>query len=189
MADTRLQTDTDPAGSPISVRRATPEDAEAISSVLLAAFAEYRPLYTDGGFAATTPTPEQVALRIAEGPVWLALSDNTLVGTVSAVSKGAGLYVRGMAVLPVARGRHVGDLLLQCVENFASANAQSHLFLSTTPFLARAIRLYERWGYLPTREGPHDLFGTPLFTMVKDLDETHDRSNHQDTKHTKNAPR
>lgn len=41
--------------------------------------------------------------------------------------------------------------------------------LSTTPFLARAIRLYEQSGFQPTTEGPSDLFGTPLFTMVKTL--------------------
>jgi len=41
------------------------------------------------------------------------------------------------------------------------------LYLSTTPFLHSAIRLYERCGFRRTDEGPHDLFGTPLFTMEK----------------------
>jgi GNAT superfamily N-acetyltransferase len=172
MATFRQQVNLAPAGPAIQLRKATPEDAVAIAVVLLAAFVEYRPLYTEGGFAATTPTSEQVAGRIAEGPVWLALIDNTGVGTVSAMPKGNGLYVRGMAVLPEARGHHVGDLLLQQVEDFARANAHHHLFLSTTPFLARAIRLYERWGYRRTEEGPHDLLGTPLFTMMKNLAET-----------------
>jgi hypothetical protein len=43
------------------------------------------------------------------------------------------------------------------------------LFLSTTPFLTHAIVLYEGLGFQRSNEGPHDLFGTPLFTMVKTL--------------------
>jgi ribosomal protein S18 acetylase RimI-like enzyme len=41
------------------------------------------------------------------------------------------------------------------------------MLLSTAPFLDRAIRLYERFGFRRTNEGPHDLFGTPLFSMEK----------------------
>ncbi len=41
------------------------------------------------------------------------------------------------------------------------------MFLSTTPFLHSAIRLYERFGYRRTDDGMNDLFGTPLFTMEK----------------------
>jgi hypothetical protein len=38
-----------------------------------------------------------------------------------------------------------------------------------TPFLAGAIRLYERFGFKRTPGGPNDLFGTPLFSMAKAL--------------------
>jgi hypothetical protein len=41
--------------------------------------------------------------------------------------------------------------------------------LSTTPFLAFAIALYERFGFRRSDAGPRELFGTPLFTMTKDL--------------------
>ena len=43
------------------------------------------------------------------------------------------------------------------------------MFLSTTPFLESAIRLYEKFGFQRTSDGPLDLFGTPLFTMQKSL--------------------
>ena len=104
-----------------------------------------------------------------EGPIWIALRDNTVVGTGSVVLRGEELYIRGMAVLPSARGLRLGELLLKQAEDFASAHNSKRLILSTTPFLLRAIRLYERAGFKRTGEGPHDLFGTPLFTMVKDL--------------------
>ena len=75
--------------------------------------------------------------------------------------------MRGMAVLPTARGIGIGSRLLECAENWASSQGCSRVFLRTTPYLAAAIRLYESFGFRRTDEGPHDLFGTPLFTMEK----------------------
>jgi GNAT superfamily N-acetyltransferase len=135
--------------------------------VLRESFEEYEHMYTREGFDATTPACAEVLRRIEEGPVWVALVDDAVVGTVSAVPKGDSLYVRGMGLAPSARGRGIGELLLRQVESFASGRGFVRLFLSTTPFLSRAIRLYERHGFRRTDDGPDNLFGTPLFTMEK----------------------
>ncbi|MDQ3707531.1 MAG: GNAT family N-acetyltransferase [Chloroflexota bacterium] len=153
----------------IQVRLAVPEDAPAIALVLAAAFAEYEPAYTPQAFSATTPTSEQILHRFHEGPVWVALHDSSIVGTVAAVPKGERLYVRSMGVLPSSRGKGIGGLLLRHVESVAIQHGYKSLFLSTTPFLDAAIALYEHFGFTRTSEGPHDLFGTPLFTMQNDL--------------------
>jgi len=155
----------------IEIRFAEPRDAAAICSLMADAFSEYRPLYTLEGYAATVITSEQVAGRIREGPVWVALWDEIVVGTVSVVARKGSLYVRGMAVRPTARGQRIGELLLEEVEKFAVAEGFRRLFLSTTPFLDRAIRLYGRLGFRQIDQGPHDLCGTPLFTMEKFLPE------------------
>jgi GNAT superfamily N-acetyltransferase len=157
------------SASLIQIRMALPDDAPSIASVLHQSFVEYQSSYTDEAFAATAPTSEQIRQRMNEGPVWVAVHDEIIVGTVSAVSHGEALYVRGMAALPSARGQRIGELLLKQVESFAHAEGYKLLSLSTTPFLRRAIRLYERAGFSRHEEGPHDLFGTPLFTMVKFL--------------------
>lgn len=154
----------------IQIRAAVPDDAPLISAVLYESFVEYKPSYTPEGFAATTPTTDQIKSRMNEGPVWVVLRDQAIVGTASAVLQGESLYVRGMAVLPNARGQKIGELLLAHLESFASARGFRRLFLSTTPFLSSAIRLYERFGFQRNGEGPHDLFGTPLFTMEKSLE-------------------
>ena len=153
----------------IQIRTAAPDDAEVIASVLRESFAEYRDSYTLEAFAATTPASEQILSRMGEGPLWVAVRGGVVVGTVSVVPRGESLYVRGMGVLPAARGQKVGEELLKQVEEFAAARGHGRLYLSTTPFLSRAIRLYERAGYVRTDEGPHELCGTPLFTMEKSV--------------------
>jgi ribosomal protein S18 acetylase RimI-like enzyme len=158
-----------PVGREVQIRLAEPADAPAIASLLYNSFVEYQEQYTPEGFATTVSTPGLVQARIKEGPVWVALENLAVVGTVSAVLKDEGLYIRGMAVDPSARGKEVGRKLLDCVELFAVKIRCSRLFLSTTPFLARAIKLYENYGFHRQSEGPNNLFGTPLLTMVKVL--------------------
>ena len=155
------------AARDITIRLAVAGDAAGIAVLLADSFAEYRPQYTEQGFDATAITAEQVVDRLTEGPIWIAVHDNTIVGTVAAVCRGDSLYVRSMAVHPAARGRHLGARLLEQIEDFAATESLYRLLLSTTPFLDRAIALYEKAGFHRVDEGPHDLFGTPLFTMEK----------------------
>ena len=51
--------------------------------MLFESFAEYESLYTSDGFAATAITNDQIALRLTEGPVWVAVSGETIVGSAS----------------------------------------------------------------------------------------------------------
>lgn len=162
-----------PQSPDIDVRLATADDAPAIAAVLRAAFAEYDALYTAEALAATTPPSERIEQRMHEGPVWVAVRQNAIVGTVAAVPQSKALYVRSMAVLPMARGQGVGRRLFEQVERYAAARGLTRLYLSTTPFLTRAIRLYEGLGFRRTNAGPNDLFGTQLFTMEKVLPPSH----------------
>ncbi len=155
--------------SEAEIRLACADDAEAIAQVLLHAFVEYKSLYTEKGFIATTPGSSEILVRMKEGSMWVALLRGQVVGTASTVLKSDSVYVRGMAVLPSVRGEGIGDMLLHEIEVYAIKQGARRTFLSTTPFLDRAIRLYERFGFRRTNEGPHDLFGTPLFTMEKFL--------------------
>jgi GNAT superfamily N-acetyltransferase len=158
-----------PAATKLVIRRAGPADDQAIAEVLYQSFLEFKPLYSDCGFAATTPGADQMLVRMREGPVWVALRQSVVVGTVAAMVKGESIHIRGMAVLPAARGSGAGAALLKQVEEWAARERYTRLFLSTTPFLGSAIQLYERFGFRRTEDGLHDLFGTPLFTMEKVL--------------------
>jgi ribosomal protein S18 acetylase RimI-like enzyme len=153
----------------VLVRKAHVSESLAIASILRQAFIEYEHLYTPSAFAATTSTSAQIQERWNEGPVWAAVQNENVVGTVAAVAKPNGLYIRSMAVLPFARGQGIAAQLLKVVESFAVSGHHEYLFLSTTPFLTSAIRVYERFGFQRSNEGPQNLFGTPLFTMIKQL--------------------
>ena len=72
------------------------------------AFAVYQPLYTPQAFRVTTSAPAEVLERMQEGPVWVALRDDALVATASAVVTAKGCYIRGMAATPAARGHRIG---------------------------------------------------------------------------------
>jgi N-acetylglutamate synthase-like GNAT family acetyltransferase len=155
-----------PAASEIEIRLARADDVASIGQVLHASFVEYESLYTPEGFAATA---QQVLKRMQEGPVWVAISEGRVVGTVAALMKGKSLYMRGMAVQPMARGLGVARRMLAQVEQRAREKQATRIFLSTTPFLTAAIELYGRAGFQRTSEPPHELFGTPLLTMEKSL--------------------
>jgi len=159
-----------PAAPNVEIKKATFEDVAAIAYILHESFAEFESLYTSAAFAATTPTAQQIRERWNEGPVWVAIQKGAIVGTVGAVPKDLGLYVRSMAVHPVSRGQGIAVQLLKEVEAFANHDHHKRLFLSTTPFLEDAIHLYERFGFQRSAEASQDLFGTPLFTMVKGLE-------------------
>ena len=142
---------------------------EAVATVLRNAFLEFKSLYTKSAYAETTPDPDMLRRRLDEGPIWAARLRGKIVGTISAVEKPNGIYVRSTAVLPLARGNRIARMLLDEVESFAVNCRAERLFLSTTPFLHAAINLYEDFGFRRTSELPHDLFNTPLFTMEKRL--------------------
>jgi len=101
--------------------------------------------------------------------MWVAVLDDQIVGTVAAVAKNDSLYIRGMGIVPEARGKRIGEALLRQVEKFAVDEGYKSLTLSTTPFLTRAIRLYEGFGFERINTQTTDLFGTPLFSMYKKL--------------------
>lgn len=149
-----------------TVRLATVADAADVHAVLLAAFEPLRERYTPGAFDATVLDPPRVVARIGEGPVWVAESEDRVIGTFSAIVDERGCYLRGMGVDPRVRGRGAGAALLAAALEYAAAGTRTWLY--TTEFLHAAIRLYERAGFHRFDEDPPaDLHGTPLIGMER----------------------
>jgi N-acetylglutamate synthase-like GNAT family acetyltransferase len=156
----------------IRIRKAKHRDAAAIESLLYESFLEYERAYTPEAFRITRSEKREIESRIKHWTVWVALHSNVIVGTVSVHPEGEALHIRSMAVRPSMRGRGIGKLLLQRVEKFASTNRYKRLILNTTPFLASAIRLYERCGFRVTGS-ERDWFGTTLSAMTKEVTQAH----------------
>lgn len=156
----------------MQIRRALAGDSNSIAIVLQKAFAEYKSIYTLRAFTSTTAAIELVESRLREGPVWVALQNSSIVGTASAVASDKGMYIRGMAVIPEARGQNIGENLLRRIEEYALNLGITRLFLSVTPQLIPAIRFYEHFGFHRTGENQDNLTGEKFYTMEKVLDKT-----------------
>ncbi len=155
--------------SNIKIRHASIDDSLEISTVIYKSFKEYESFYTPKAFKATTPSVDEIKVRLKEGPIWIALESNIIVGAISAVARDEGLHIRGLSVLPEKRGKGIGHLLLEEVEKYAINKGFERIFLSTGTFLKPAIHLYKNLGFQPTDDGPQYLHGTELFIMDKIL--------------------
>jgi ribosomal protein S18 acetylase RimI-like enzyme len=158
----------------VEIRLAIPEESAIISGILGEAFAEFKTDYTPDAFVVVTPPADEVAGRFDEGPIWVAVNEGEIVGTVSVIPEPEWLYIRSMAVLPKAQGLGVGQKLLVAVEEYGIEKGFNKLFLYTTPFSSAAIRLYEKYGFRLDRYTTADeWFGTPGFSMEKIIGKEH----------------
>jgi GNAT superfamily N-acetyltransferase len=134
------------------VRLAIPEEAAAISALIREAFGPFESQYTADAFAYTTPGVELVRERFAEGPIWVAVDGETIIGTVSGLPEPERFYIRSMAVKPETQGRCVGQRLLETLEAHARDKGFERLYLYTTFVLPGARKLYEKNGFTVVRE-------------------------------------
>lgn len=154
----------------LQIKRAAAGDAESIAAILIEAFSEFRNEYTSEAFEAVTPPADEIVRRLEEGPIWVAATNDEIVGTVSAVPEPEWLYIRSMAVRPNAQGLGIGSRLLEAVEAYAVEKGFDRLFLYTTYFSTRAITAYEKYGFIRGRDTTADeWFGTPGLAMEKKL--------------------
>ncbi len=103
----------------VIIQNASIADAPCISKVLLDSFIQFKSFYTPEAFAATTVSADEVLKRLKEGNVWVAVKDEHIMGTVAVVKQGNDLYIRGMAVLPEARGLQIGWKILEHIQQYA----------------------------------------------------------------------
>ncbi len=154
----------------LEIRFAEIRDSEAIAKLLCDSFGRFASDYTPQALKAVTPTKDEIAGRLDEGPVWVAVSNGQIVGSVSALLEPDWLYIRSMAVAPKAQGLGIGNSLLQVVESYAFEKGFDRLFLYTTYFSQSAIRLYEKNGFCKVRDTTaEEWFGTPGLAMEKNI--------------------
>lgn len=83
------------------------------------------------------------------GHIFFALEGNTVVGTVALLKRGEHSFeLTKMAVLPAARGKRIGQLLMQYCIDFAKEHDFKKLFLYSHRKLANAIHIYKKYGFV-----------------------------------------
>ena len=150
----------------LEIRLAGVGDEDTVARLLLEAFEPFRDEYTPGGFDETTASAEVVRERLETAKIWIAYDDGEAVGTVTSLPEPERIYVRSMAVAPNAQGRGVGQALLETLEADARERGFEKLYLYTTFVLPGAQPLYEKNGFVVTRETApeewHDMGGVEM---------------------------
>jgi GNAT superfamily N-acetyltransferase len=160
----------------IEVRALTPDDWELWRGLRLAALAEAPSAFgsrlADWQGEGDREDRWRGRLAIAGSHNILAMLDGEPVGMASGVPGGTADSVEliSMWVAPRARGRGVGDVLMQAIEQWGSRNGARVLRLNVAIGNPGADRLYRRNGLAYTGEdGPPMPDGARQRVMAKDL--------------------
>ncbi len=100
--------------------------------------------------------------------VFVAVSQDKIVGTVGCKVNGKEGHLRGMAVLPEWQGTSVASSLLEAAEAELRRAGCTLVTLNTTQPLERAVRFYQGHGFVASGR-VSDFFGMELFEYTKPL--------------------
>jgi predicted N-acetyltransferase YhbS len=166
-------------GTGVSVREATPSDAEAIREVIVAAYGEYAavlpPVVFDGYLADLL----DLDARAGDSRLLVAERAGRIIGTVTffedAAREGLGwpsgwAGLRALAVDPGARGLGIGRTLMDACRDRAVAAGATVLCLHTAWFMAAAVAIYQDMGFERAPEfdfSPTRSLGVKVDTDVK----------------------
>jgi RimJ/RimL family protein N-acetyltransferase len=132
----------------VLVRLATPQDATGFAAVVAEVAEEGRWIATEppvdaDGFA------ERVRASLAQGAAYFVLDDGRrIVGTLGLhPTQADGVVALGMSLLAQVRGRGWGRQMLQAAIDHARGVRIHKIELEVWPDNARAIALYERFGF------------------------------------------
>jgi ribosomal protein S18 acetylase RimI-like enzyme len=158
------------------LRRFTPADVEAVNAVAVAAFQQYRGVYSD--WEALERGVGSMAALGAAAEIIVAEDAERIVGAVAYVppftEPRADFFrpewpiIRMLVVDPAARGQGIGRRLTEaCIERARHADA-AVIALHTSPAMEVALGLYLRMGFALEAKVP-DRFGVPYAVYLKPL--------------------
>src|SRR5689334_7741614 len=111
----------------ITIRRAIPADAEAVTAVTAAAYRKYIAIIG----REPRPMADDYSQVIAAHPVWLACLDERAVGLLVLISEPETMLIHSVAVDPDFQKRGLGRRLLALAEEQARAAGYARIRLYT----------------------------------------------------------
>lgn len=137
----------------VTVREATAQDAPFLISLAREAYREILSLQFDGWDEAVHGA--RFAEKVATLPFWVAELDHEPVATVSSSIHDDHLRVNELVVLPALQNRGLGSFLLR--RELERARGTGLPVRLHTYRLNRALRFYERHGFVVTARREHDV--------------------------------
>jgi GNAT superfamily N-acetyltransferase len=134
----------------MTLRRATPADAEAVRTLSRAAYAQWVPLIGREPKPMTADYDHAVRAHIID----LHETDGVLDGLIEMIPAPDHLLVENVAVRPGGQGRGLGAALMRHAETLAATLGLPELRLYTNGAFASNIAFYERRGYQVTAREP-----------------------------------
>ncbi|MFV1849431.1 MAG: GNAT family N-acetyltransferase [Thalassospira sp.] len=132
-----------------TIRRATPDDADALAHCIDAAYARYQGQITD-----LPPVSEGCAEEITTNQVWVVECDGAIIGCLVLAIFGDVLKLANLAVHPEHGGQGIGRKLIELGVSEARAQGYGELHLNTHAKMTDNIELYQKLGWVETaRQG------------------------------------
>jgi RimJ/RimL family protein N-acetyltransferase len=160
------------------IRPYSSADADAVNKTALAAFEQYRGVYSD--WDVLERGVGSMACLADTGEILVAEADGTVVGAVAYIgpqqSPRADFFepewpiIRMLVVDPAARGQGLGRKLTEACLELARRDGAEVIALHTSPAMEVALALYLKLGFKLLRSAP-DRFGVPYAVYVKPLGE------------------
>jgi len=132
------------------LRRARPEDAEAIAALTREAYAKWVEVIGREPLPMRVDYAEAVTRRRFD----LIECGGELVALIETTPEDDWLLIENLAVRPALQNRGYGGRLLRFAERIAASAGLSGLRLYTNKLFVENIRLYERFGFVIEREAP-----------------------------------
>lgn len=143
-----------------SIRRARPDEAEALIALQRAAYAAEARLYDDWTIAPLIETADELRAAMVDGVVLALVDQDVVIGSVRGSLSDGVCRIGRLFVRPDRQGEGLGSALLVAIEAEFAAARRFELF--TGSLSEGNIRLYRRHGYAITGE----IRPSPRLTLV-----------------------
>jgi GNAT superfamily N-acetyltransferase len=144
------------------IRLARPEDSNAVTALVRAAYAHYVPLMgREPG-----PMTDDYAALIRNGHVHVIDADGAIAGVLVLLPEPEAMLLDNVAVDPTRKGAGLGRMLLTFAEDQARAAGYCAIRLYTHVKMVENISLYTRLGYVETHRGEEKGFHRVYMTKA-----------------------